>query len=107
VAAWRELDLLFPTGNGTPMTVSNFHKEYRASSRQQRCPISAPHDLRHIAATLLLLKGLHPKMVSEMLGHSSVAIALSIYSHVPPSMHRDAATAMDELFAQVTDKRAR
>jgi len=45
------------------------------------------------------LKGVHPKKVSEMLGHSSVTITLSIYSHVLPSMHRDAATAMDELFA--------
>ncbi len=46
------------------------------------------HDLRHTAATLLLLKGVHPKKVSEILGHSFVAIALSIYSHVLPSMHR-------------------
>ena len=64
-------------------------------------PYIRPHDLRHTAATLLLLKGVHPKKVSEMLGHSSVAITLSIYSHVLPSMHRDAATAMDELFAPV------
>jgi len=57
------------------------------------------HDPRHTAATLQLLNGVHPKKVSEMLGHSSVAIALSIYSHMLPSTHRYASTAMHELFA--------
>jgi integrase len=53
--------------------------------------------MRHTAATLLLLKGVHPKKVSEMLGHASVAITLTIYSHVLPSLGRDAAAAMDDL----------
>ena len=57
------------------------------------------HDLRHAAATLLLSARINPKVVSDMLGHASVAITLSIYSHVLPSMHRDAADAMDELLA--------
>ena len=69
-------------------------------------PCIRPHDLRHTAARLLLLKGVHPKKVGELLGHSSVAITLSIYSHVLPSMHRDAATAMDDLFAPVAAKKA-
>jgi site-specific recombinase XerD len=53
--------------------------------------------MRHTAATLLLLAGVHVKVVSEMLGHSSVAITLSIYSHVLPMIQRDAAAAMDRL----------
>lgn len=44
------------------------------------------HDLRHTAATLLLLADVHPKVVSEMLGHSDIAITLRIYSHVLPDM---------------------
>jgi integrase len=55
------------------------------------------HDLRHTAATLLLLAGIHPKVVSEMLGHSSVTITLSIYSHVTPAIHRAATLIMDQI----------
>jgi integrase len=55
------------------------------------------HDLRHTAATLLLSRGVHPKVVSELLGHSTVAITLDVYSHVIPSMQREAAQVMDDL----------
>jgi integrase len=54
------------------------------------------HDLRHTAATLLLGSGVNPKIVSEMLGHASVAITLDIYSHVMPHMQQQAAQAMDD-----------
>jgi integrase len=56
------------------------------------------HDLRHGHATLMLLQGVHPKVVSERLGHASVAITLDLYSHVLPSMQSSAAQAFDELF---------
>ena len=57
------------------------------------------HDLRHGHATLLLLARVHPKVVSERLGHASVGITLDTYSHVLPSMQSEAARAIDELFA--------
>jgi integrase len=53
------------------------------------------HDLRHTAATLLLGRGINPKIVSEMLGHAAVAITLDLYSHVLPDMQKQAAAAMD------------
>jgi hypothetical protein len=53
------------------------------------------HDLRHTAATLLLARGVNVKVVSELLGHSSVAVTLTLYGHVLPHMQRDAAVAMD------------
>jgi integrase len=56
------------------------------------------HDLRHTAATILLIKGVHVKLVSEMLGHSSIVLTLDTYSHVIPAMHGDAAAAMDAVF---------
>jgi integrase len=55
------------------------------------------HDLRHTAATLLLGRGINPKVVSEMLGHSSVAITLGLYGHVLPHMQREAARVMDAM----------
>jgi integrase len=54
------------------------------------------HDLRHTCATLLLTKGVHPKIVSEMLGHSSIAITLDTYSHVIPGLGDAAASAMED-----------
>ncbi|MBA2783033.1 MAG: tyrosine-type recombinase/integrase [Rubrobacteraceae bacterium] len=53
------------------------------------------HDLRHTAATLLLGRGVHPKLVQELLGHSSIAITLDRYSHWIPSMGEQTAAAME------------
>ncbi len=54
------------------------------------------HGLRHTAATLLLGRGINPKIVGEMLGHSDVEVTLGIYSHVTPHMQQQAAKAMDD-----------
>jgi integrase len=54
------------------------------------------HDLRHTCATLLLTKNVNPKVVSEMLGHSNIAITLDTYSHVLPNMQDSAARALEE-----------
>ena len=58
------------------------------------------HDLRHTAATLLLQQRVHPKIVSEMLGHASISITLYVYSHALPDMQQEAATAMDAIFGE-------
>lgn len=57
------------------------------------------HDLRHTHATLLLQAGVHPKVVSERLGHSSIRITMDTYSHVLPSVQREAADAFERLIA--------
>ena len=54
------------------------------------------HDLRHTCATLLLKRGVHPKLVQELLGHKTISITLDIYSHVLPGMGDAAAGEMDE-----------
>ena len=55
------------------------------------------YDLRHTAATLLLSEGVHPKVVAERLGHSSITITLDTYSHVLKGMQREAAAKLDGL----------
>lgn len=55
------------------------------------------HDLRHTCATLALSARVNPKVVSEMLGHSTVAVTLDIYSHVMPDMQEDAAAVIGAL----------
>jgi integrase len=54
------------------------------------------HDLRHAHATILLQQGVHPKIVQERLGHSTVATTLDIYSHVLPGLQESAARKFDE-----------
>jgi transposase len=56
------------------------------------------HDLRHTCATLLLGRGVHPKLVQELLGHATVAMTLDTYSHYLPSMGDQASGAMGEAF---------
>ena len=71
---------------------------WRGLVRRAGLPHIRFHDLRHAHATLMLLKGVHPKVVSERLGHASIGITLDTYSHVLPSMQTEAAAAVDELF---------
>jgi integrase len=94
---WQSHDLVFCNQVGGALRVSNFRRDFRKLIAQAGAPFIRPYDMRHTAATLLLLAGVHVKVVSEMLGHSSVAITLSIYSHVLPMIQRDAAAAMDRL----------
>lgn len=58
------------------------------------------HDLRHIHVTMLLQNGVHPKVVSERLGHSQIGITLDIYSHVLPNMQKEAVEKSDKMFAK-------
>jgi integrase len=67
--------------------------------RQAKLPQIRFHDLRHTCATLLLSKNVNPKVVSEMLGHASIAITLDTYSHVLPIMQESAAKAMEDMLS--------
>jgi integrase len=55
------------------------------------------HDLRHTHATLMLKAGIHPKIVSERLGHTKVGITLDIYSHILPGLQEAAAERFDKM----------
>ncbi len=54
------------------------------------------HDLRHTHATLMLQQGIHPKIVSERQGHSTVGLTLDTYSHVTPGLQEAAALRFEE-----------
>jgi integrase len=95
-AAWDDMDLVFPNIIGRPLSASNLiRREFHPLLERAGLPQMRFHDLRHTAATLLLSRGINPKVVSEMLGHSHVSVTLGIYSHVMPHMQEQAAAAMD------------
>jgi integrase len=88
---------VFSRPDGRPLSMSIVGKSWTRLNALAGVPQVRFHDLRHTAATLLLSRGVHPKVVSELLGHSTVAITLDVYSHVIPSMQREAAQVMDDL----------
>ena len=97
---WTDLDLVFANSVGKPRSSQHVTRRSFAPllTRLELPPIRF-HDLRHTAATLLLGEGIHPKVVSEMLGHASVQITLDTYSHVTPTMMRVAADTMESVLA--------
>lgn len=102
LAAGRSFDregFVFARPNGRSQSVTTLWKKWQRL--QLLAGIAHParfHDARHTAASLLLGQGIHPKIVSDMSRHSTVAITLDIYSHVTPAMHPQAARVMDGLF---------
>ncbi len=62
------------------------------------------HDARHTHASLMLKQGIHPKVVQERLGHSSIQITLDTYSHVAPGLQEVAAKRFDEAFSTIYNK---
>jgi integrase len=68
-------------------------------------PLVRLHDLRHTHATAMLKNGVHPKVVQERLGHSTIAITMDIYSHVLEGMQQDAAETVDAALQAALIKR--
>jgi integrase len=97
--AWHEEDFVFTNAIGHPIRGNHIlQRNFAPLLVKAGLPAIRFHDLRHTAATLLLLlRGIHPKVVSEMLGHSTISMTLDIYSHVLPDMQRDAVDALNHL----------
>jgi integrase len=97
---WQENGLVFCTGKGTLINPTNLRRRSLAPLLQRAgLPAITFHQLRHTGATILLLKNVNPKVVSEMLGHATIAITLDTYSHVLPNMQHSAVAAMEEAFS--------
>ena len=89
---------VFSTGRGTPADCHNLtNRSWRPLLEAAGLPRIPFHNLRHTCATLLLSKGVHPKLVQELLGHADIATTLDTYSHVIPSMAGKTASAMEEV----------
>lgn len=94
----RYSELVFDNGDGVPPGLRGVVKEHKAVLAAAGLSLDARlYDLRHTHATLLLAAGVHPKIVSERLGHSGIAITLDTYSHVLPGMQRETAQKLDTM----------
>jgi integrase len=82
---------IFRNSTGGPLRRSHFHADnFKPLLKRAGLPDIRFHDLRHTAATLMLSGGEHPKVVQEMLGHSNISMTMDTYSHVLPTMQREA-----------------
>ncbi len=96
---WQEHDLLFCDDFGQPLDGrSLLRRSFYPLLARAELPRIRFHDLRHSAATLLLTQGVHPKIVQDLLGHSTINLTMDTYSHVLPNLQQEAATKMDALF---------
>lgn len=97
---WEENGLVFPNGRGRFLESSHLYALFSHLLERAGLPQIRFHDLRHSAATLLFSMGVHPKVVQELLGHSSIKTTMDIYSHMLPSIQREAMDKMDNMFGQ-------
>lgn len=96
-ANYREMGLCFTDLDGGPLRPDSFSKRFDRHVRDSGLPKIRLHDLRHTHASLALQAGIHPKIVSERLGHSTVSFTLDVYSHCIKGMQEDAAVAFAAL----------
>lgn len=94
---WSETGLVFATPIGKPLDETAVTKEFRRLLDRLGLPQRRFRDLRHSCATLLLVQGVSPRVVMDVLGHSQIGLTMNTYSNVIPDLQRDAAKRMQDL----------
>lgn len=100
---WEDNDLVFTTATGRLVTQRHWQDKHRAVTTAAAVPRGTLHSMRHTAATLMLERGVPAKIVSEILGHATVAFTQDRYQHVDERMQRRAVDDLDALLGTGTD----
>ena len=95
-ATLQGTDLVFAHHDGSPLDPSTVSHTFGKIARRAGLSNIRYHDLRHAHASLMLLTGADPKVISERLGHSSIAITMDIYAHILPGLQEEAAIRFEE-----------
>lgn len=95
---YEDHDLVVCTLYGKPIDGKNFNRTFKDVATKLELPLITIHDLRHTHATALMGANIHPKLISERLGHANIGITLDIYSHILPSMQKEVANKLDDMF---------
>jgi integrase len=99
-SAWRQTGFVFTTEFGEPCDPRNAFRALRAAATKAGLPHAGLHTLRHSAASVMLTRGVPLKVVSDILGHSSIAITGDIYGHVSPDVARQAMDTLGDAFGR-------
>jgi len=119
-AGWRDSGMVFTTSIGTMLDQRNMLRAFYGiintpdpndpepddEKKRKLLPRLRFHDLRHSAATLLLVQGVHPRYIMDLLGHSSISITMNTYGHVLEEMKAEPARQMDALLGGAAVKMA-
>lgn len=97
---WQEDDLVFPSTTGTPLNQSNMLKQFAEIQKAANLKHIRFHDLRHIAASIMLNHGIPLLTVSYILGHSQPSTTLNMYGHQFSAMELQAACLVDDIFSK-------
>src|SRR5262249_16260481 len=97
---WHDTGLVFTTRRGTPLAPRFVAKAFKRILQLAKLPDTRVYDLRHTCATLLLVQGVHPRVVMEILGHSQISLTMNTYTHVVPQLQDQAAGLMDDLLSR-------
>lgn len=98
----EEWGLVFATTLGGPLDARHVVYYFKRQLGRAGLPDIRFHDLRHSCASLLLAQNVHPRVVMEILGHSTITLTMNTYAHVLPEAQRQAAALMDGLFGAAT-----
>jgi integrase len=98
---WQDHGFVFASAVGTPLEPRNVTRQFKGLLTAAALPNIRLHDLRHSCATLLLAQGVNPRVVMETLGHSQVSLTPNTYSHVLPSLQKDAAAKINAILGGV------
>jgi integrase len=97
-------DLVFSTPQGAPLRPNTITRSWTVLAAKAGVKPIRLHDARHTHASLMLKQGVHPKIVQERLGHSTISMTLDIYSHVAPGLQEAAARGFDALVNSEREK---
>lgn len=95
--SYKDHDLVICTSEGMPVDPRSMYKVWERLVKKHEMPYITFHDLRHTHASMLLQKKVHPKVVSERLGHSSISITMDTYSHLMPNIQAEAIEGLDDI----------
>ena len=105
-SGWVETGMVFTTRRGTLLDQRSMLRKFYPILKAAALPRIRFHDLRHSAATLLLAQGVHPRLIMELFGHSSISLTMNTYGHVLEDMKHETARKMDEALNPVAVKLA-
>lgn len=94
---WQDWGLVFASTIGTPLNPPNVTHRLQRLLSEAGLPRQRFHDLRHLAASLLLAAGVPARSIMEQLGHSQISLTMNTYAHLSPALMREAADAMDAI----------
>jgi len=89
--------LIFTTSTGRHYSPRNLVRHFKSVLEENSLPDIRFYDLRHTSASLLLAAGVHPKIVQERFGHSTIVLTLDTYSHLIPGIQNIASQKIDDI----------